>query len=146
MLEPLIAVSVAANVIQFVQFGLQLLSESREIWNSAKDASSENLDIENVYGVLQSFSTKLQGARVPDLEKSKEEQALEGLSEGCKQTADELLRIIHDLRVKGEKHRRWQSFCQALRSVRKRHEIDGLRRRLDEFSLQLTLQFVAMSR
>ncbi len=107
MLEPLIAVSVAANVIQFVQFGLQLLSESREIWNSAKDASSENLDIENVYGVLQSFSTKLQGARVPDLEKSKEEQALEGLSEGCKQTADELLRIIHDLRVKGEKHRRW---------------------------------------
>ncbi|KAK3935936.1 hypothetical protein QBC46DRAFT_357843 [Diplogelasinospora grovesii] len=70
-MDPLTALSVAASVIQFVQFASSLISNTSEICNSANGASADNLHLEDVYGKLESFSItlsahKLRGKASPD--------------------------------------------------------------------------------
>ena len=46
IMEALTALSVASSVIQFVDFGCKLLSQSRQLYKSAEGILTENVDIE----------------------------------------------------------------------------------------------------
>jgi hypothetical protein len=45
-MEPLSALSVAASVAQFLEFGYSLVSKSREIYGSAQGTSIQNAELE----------------------------------------------------------------------------------------------------
>ena len=145
MLDPFSAISLTANIVQFVEFGIKLLSESQEIYSSTKGSSLEHVDLENIYDKLQSLSDRLYHDQSTMKRRPGEEQQLRELAGGCKVVVTELISTVQDLRVKGDNNRRWRSFCQALKTIRRKGEINSLRQRLDRFSVQLTLHLAALS-
>ena len=68
------------------------------------------------------------------------------LASKCKVIADELLTILQQLKVDGTPHRKWKSFRQALKSVRKKGEIEALQKGLDRYGSQLNVHFTAIIR
>ena len=146
-MEPLSALSLVAAVIQFVDFGGNLLSESRQMYKSASGASSENAALEEIYENLGRLADKMTvSTGLASHKSSNEEEALGKLATSCKDLTDDLMTTIEELKVKGGTHRKWKSFHSALKTVGKKSHIEELQRRLDKLSLQLTVQLAAIIR
>jgi hypothetical protein len=52
-MDPISILGLAANILQFIDYGTQLLSGTQEIYRSATGASSENIEIEGTTERLQ---------------------------------------------------------------------------------------------
>ena len=57
-MEPLSAVSIAAAVVQFVDFGTRLLSTSVEIYKSPSGQTAEEVEVTTVLGDLTSLASR----------------------------------------------------------------------------------------
>ena len=146
-MEAFSALSLASAVIQFVDFGASLLGESHEIHQSAVGASKDHVAMEEIYENLSRLIDKLAvSSQMIGYECSKEDEALAVLATSCRGVAHEFLAIVQKLKVQGDSHRKWKSFLQALRTVWKKQDIKTLRKRLDGFSSQLTVQLAAIIR
>ncbi|OCL03825.1 hypothetical protein AOQ84DRAFT_325285 [Glonium stellatum] len=130
VLDPLSALSLAGTVVQFIDFGSKLLSESCDIYRSATGTSPGNHDLE----------ITTEGDEAP------EEDALVGLARACKEVADDLLSTVQQLKVEHGPHRKWRSFLQALKNIRGKEKVHSLRQRMDSLRMQLVLQLVTILR
>jgi hypothetical protein len=135
MLDPLTALGLASNIISLVTFTSDLISKSREYYDSADGALIEQLELEAITISLQKLTGNLvvpTGGR----KKTKTEQQLSELCTGCREISKELLVIIQGLKSEGS-HTRWNSFRQALKSVWKEDKIKALEARLDRYRRQI---------
>ena len=121
-MEALTALSVAASVIQFVDFGSRLLSNSRKLYKSAGGGLSENIDVElitnDVITLIQSLRRKLpenrplskpsSGDRVPSTGSKDDDDTIDHLCKRCVEIAEELLRRLEKLKIKTGKTERPQ--------------------------------------
>ena len=118
MLEPLTAISLAGNVVQFVQFGYNLVAKTHEIYTSRSGELKEDLETETVTTrILQS---------IEDLESSRKhagscsdtfiERRLVEIAEACTEIAKDILRRLERLRFK-ESRTIWASISRALKAV-----------------------------
>ena len=64
-MEALSAVSLASNIVQFLEFGLRVLSKGNKIYRSVDGALEENLDLEVVTYDLVVIQTKLKCTPIP---------------------------------------------------------------------------------
>jgi hypothetical protein len=161
-MEPLTALGIAGNVIQFVQFAAALLDGSRKIYASASGASNESESLENVYGNLAAFSYSLKAA-------TREKQTatlssvlkpapgsfgitgyapqLHSLAIGCETDCNRLLGIVHKLNAKTKPGPGWwKSFQVALLEAVKTTELKELRQRINEYQGTMVLLFCAISK
>ena len=160
MLDPLTALGVASNIIQLVQFTSDLVSKSREYYDSADGALVEQLELEAITKSLQELSkdlivptggwpnaatTKQQLSELSNefdgdlavVSKAMEtEKQLSELCRGCREVSKELLIIIQGLKSKGTRTK-WKSFRQALKSVLEEDKIKALEARLDRYRRQI---------
>lgn len=146
MADPVAALGLAANIVQFVDFSHKLLSESRALYNSATGSSADNTVIEAVATDLDLLNAKLTApsaaGAIPE--------SMRSLASQCKDVASELLAVLDKIKVKGP-HRKWKSFVQALQSVWRKEEIDELVRRMERlrdemhFRLQIMMRCVVPS-
>lgn len=71
LMDPLSALSVAGNIIQFIQFGTQVLSRSHEIYRSSSGLSAEKSEIgainEDVKNISQSVKLSLNTLQIEKL-------------------------------------------------------------------------------
>ncbi len=118
-MDPLTALGLAANVVQFIDFGTSLISGTLERYRSATGTSIGNSELESITEDVKQLSIGLEANTKGS---SKHETALKNLSGRCKDAADELLAVLVDLKVKG-KHKKWESFKQAVRSIDKEKKI-----------------------
>jgi hypothetical protein len=145
MLDPFSALSLAAAIIQFVDFSSKIVLGATELYRSTTGSLTKNVELSTIVADLGEISSNL---RVYDREShlySKDERALSNLAIQCKGSAEALLIALDDLSIK-EPHKRWKSVRQALRSVWKENEIRDLQKRLDSFRSQLTIRLVATLR
>ena len=63
MLEPLTALGLAANLLQFIELGIKVTSKTRDIHNSATGALVENLDLEILTDDLSTVARRLRFGR-----------------------------------------------------------------------------------
>lgn len=141
VLEPLSALGVVGNVAQLIEFFCKLLSESRELYNSA-DGSSANLRVlEDVTKDLWHLGKNL----VSSCENgtASGDEKLNQLASQCKEMTDDLLRTLEQLKVKGS-NRKFKGFVQAVRSVGKKGQIEGFEKRLDKLRGQLSVRLQVM--
>jgi hypothetical protein len=110
-MDPLTALSIASSVVQFVDFGSKLLSNSRKLYKSSHGILSENLDIEDVTqdlrSLLQGLKRKLPEDRllrnVPPSDagqRSDDDEALDHLCRRSVTIAEDLLKRLNKLTVK----------------------------------------------
>jgi hypothetical protein len=142
-LDPMSAIGLAANIIQFVDFGCRLLSEANEIYHSATGVTGDNTELQRIAESLSRLSERL---ITPTSESKKPlsspEEEIRGIATLCKEISDELLSTINRMKVVEGPHRRWRSFRHALEGIWKRDKIVGLHKKLDELRSQLSVHII----
>jgi hypothetical protein len=142
MLDPLTALSVAGTIVQFVDFSGKLLAKSREIYKSASGASIDNNQLEAIAKDLEGLNARLRKPLPSQQSLGESDTSLVKLGEQCAGVAAELILALEELKVRGATHLRWKSFRKALKSVRKREEVDAITLRLRSFREELNLHIL----
>jgi len=115
---------------RFVDFGSSLVSKTRDVYKSQSGALESNIELENICARLKALALPLAGS--PD------DEGLQEICAGCVDISNELGIRLEKLKVPpGHNHKKWKSFRQALKSVWAKERIEDIKRRLDDFRLQL---------
>ncbi|KAK3322980.1 hypothetical protein B0H66DRAFT_442863, partial [Apodospora peruviana] len=159
-MEPLTALGLAGNVVQFIDFGFKLVGTATEIAGSAKGATESTLELDKIYKTLKTFATKLESLESgPDLDTvdgagslpralavSREIEAhtvaLKAIAVDSRIVCDQLLSVVDGLRVKeGTSGRRIKSIGMAIKMAFKEKKLAGLEERLKRFQALISLHF-----
>ena len=137
MLDPLTALSLAASVVQFVEFGGKLISKSHEIYISTNGATKENATIGEVTADIKSISRRLVKQSDTIHGSSPDEVELTNLANSCEELADDLLRLLANLKV-APGASKWEAFKKAVLTARKEGHVQDLEKRLGKVRKQVT--------
>lgn len=110
-MEPLTALSVANSVVQFVEFGGKLLSNTRTLYHSVNGVLSENVDIDLIASDIQNLLLGLKrklpenrplssSATKPGVNET--DESLDRICRKCVAIAEELLRKLDTLKMDPE--------------------------------------------
>jgi ribosomal protein L21 len=136
-MDGLSALTVAASVAQSIEFGLDLVTKSKEIYKSANGASIKDEETEAATKRLVQLSDRLKTSandqNTTSGNLSPEDQALQTVCDQCIVVSDELLQKLNKLKVHDQgKLRRYKSFRQAIKSVCSKSAVDEMATRLRE--------------
>ena len=143
-MDPFAALSLASNIVQFLDFGGKLISGVLQLYDAADGATSSN-------SVLEAISTDLDrlcaGLVMPvgghqDDSRTEFETALRPLAESCHGLAQEFVAVLGDLKVQGC-HKKWESLRQAFRSIWKQKDIQRYNMQLDQYRSQITIRLLS---
>lgn len=137
-LESLAALGIAANIIQFVEFGCKLFSKSRALYKASDTRVEESVELEIISKALKRLSNDLIAIPSSTMSQSQAEADLLPLVKRCQAIAKELLVALDELQVNGGKGK-WQCFRSALKAIWKSDEIDDMARKLDSICGHLTI-------
>jgi hypothetical protein len=151
MLDPFTALSVAAAVVQFVEFGSKLLLKGHELHKSPDGASVGNGELETIAKELQQLAHRLLqpllSIETQDTALKDSEAALVNLSKECSSAAEELLCTLRTLKVVGgSSNRCWKSFRQALKCLWRKEKVEAMANRLQGFRERLNLHVLISMR
>lgn len=138
-MEALSAISLASNIVQFLEFGLRVLSKGNKIYRSVDGALDENLDLEVVTSHLLVMQTKLKSTLLSSTHTqlvSDDVKAFNALSESCSALAEKLLERLTRVKVQG-RFRRWKSLRQALKIVWSKQDIENMKSTLESFRSEM---------
>lgn len=132
-MDPISAIGFASSVVQLITFTSDLLSKAGEIHSSTDGALIENLELEAITESLQVLNQDVtSGAR----SLTRADKQLKELCDGCQKVTKDLLQIIRSLKGSSS-HVRWNSFRQAVLTVRKEKEVQALCNRLERYRRQI---------
>jgi fructose-bisphosphate aldolase class 1 len=134
-METLAALSLAGTILEFTRFGIDLLSDGRELYKSSQGVLTANEQLELATADLRVLLVKL-GARqrsTPTVEDEEDENSFQHILQGAEVTAKELSERLEGLKVKGAKSRKWESVRKAVQSVWTRDEIESLTKKLARY-------------
>jgi len=138
VLNPMSALALAANVVQFIDFSSKVVSKGCRIYLSVDGTLPKNLELEVVTNDLSRLAKGLKTHGLDNVSISGEENLLQTISDECSTIADELLTRLEKLKVKSDtKQRGWKSLRQALKSIWSKEDLDELSGRLSLFRDQL---------
>ncbi|KAI1446723.1 hypothetical protein F5Y02DRAFT_55953 [Annulohypoxylon stygium] len=144
-MEPLSALSLAGNILQFIEFTSHLLSTSVEIYKSSTGTLDSKVALEEIYQRLSYLSVSLITAS-RNTQPSASELALRSIASSCNDDCIRLLAVLNDIRVDEGSHRLWKSFRAALKLAwRGEQEIEKLATRLRDRQSMMTLHICAVS-
>ena len=137
-MDPLAALSVAGTIIQFVDFGNELLKNSVHLYKSSRGSLEAHEELELITADLQCVISKLRGSfslrpTGPTPPLAGDQVLQNNIMEICDKAANiaaELLKKLNSLRAKDGKHRTWESLKAALKLVWSHDEILLSRKRL----------------
>jgi hypothetical protein len=136
-MEPLVAIGLVGNIVQFVDFSSKLVSKTVEGYRSADGAFVDNANLETATNGLVALIESINSNATPRSVKP----ALISLCSSCNDVAKELLGALAKLKVQAGKSK-WKSLRKALRSVWSKGEILGIERRLSSFRDEINLHIV----
>lgn len=149
VLDPLTAIGLAANIVQFLGFAGGIVTSSAQLYRSADGTLSEDADLTTVTSDLVELNNRLKWSlrRGNDLSAVGEaDKPLEDLISGCVAVAQELLNLLDRLKVKGSRYRTWKAIRKGVRSVLKRSEIESLQSRLALYRHELEFNLLVSMR
>jgi hypothetical protein len=153
MAEAIAALSLAANIVQFIDFGGKVLSGGLKLYKN--ELGSNGLGEANDTKVItQSLQRLIEGLNQPLIQSnstneiaslSQTEIDLRNLAAHCVDLANELLRAISKVELQG-KGGKWDSFRAALKHVLAEGKIEKIRQRLDKFRQEIIVHILACFR
>ena len=146
-MDPLSAASLAGNIIQFVEFGSNLVCGSLEIYKSADGATSINSERELITEDLTGLCSKLTQPfnLVDERSLPKAELDLLKLSRSCVALGRQFQEMLQSLKLKGRNRKR-DSVRQALKSQWKAKDIERYQQRLDNFRSEIACHLLSILR
>ncbi|KAL4925800.1 uncharacterized protein BDV17DRAFT_166834 [Aspergillus undulatus] len=139
-MDPLSAIGLASNILQFVEFGTNLCGSFHEIASSATGLTEENahlnVAVEELKNATDGLITDLKG-------NTKHEAELVKLAGQCRDLSAELTEMLSKLKVKKE-DRLWSTVRAAWKSTLKEKKISSIERRLGTYQAQILLRLISM--
>ena len=144
VLDPVTAFGVAGNVIQFVEFGSNIVSKARQI--KANGQLLEISKLEEFTTVLDDLNSRLQNYPPSSTVSTGPgwEIGILQASEGCQKVSAKLSKLLE--KMKALRERRFGALRQAFSAEIKDKEINTLMRDLEAAKSQLSLNIVAYIR
>ncbi len=149
MLDPLSALSLASSIVQFVDFGIKLVSDGYELYDRGSLENNDEIEqatrdltqlTENLATPSQNFAEQSGTAIRPP---SKDERRLQDVAEACKELGDQLLLVLEELKPR-ERQNGLESFRKVLRGFRKKGKVQDIEKRLKKLQDQLALHLIAI--
>ncbi|KAF2795864.1 hypothetical protein K505DRAFT_373641 [Melanomma pulvis-pyrius CBS 109.77] len=141
VLEAFAALSLTANIVQFIDFGGKLFSKARQVHHSKDGFSKDHADLESatksLKQLMQHLSSSTTTITIAD-NISHDEEELIRLAKDCIGLADELIQLLEKVRGTGRRTK-WESFVQAIRMVWNEKDIDHVKDRLNQYQTRMTL-------
>lgn len=136
-MEAFVALGLASNIVQFVDFSWKLFAESLDIYRSAAGASSTTRTLAAIGDDVSRLSEAITVSQY--------DKKLAAMAEECRSIAHELSTALDKLKAKGQQSV-WASFSVALKGVLKKSKIDDICDRLAKVQAQLSvhLQFLVL--
>jgi hypothetical protein len=148
MAEAIAAFGLAANVVQFIDFGSKLTSSFWHLYKSGRDGVEEVSFAPHLQTMTSDLQNILDG--LVDQESgdgSHDDSGLRKLAEDCKAQAAELQTLLGSLGTAGNgKFGKREALKAAFRAVWKEDEINSFEVRLGQFRQQLTLHLLSSLR
>jgi hypothetical protein len=145
MAEAVAAFSLAANIVQFIDFGSRFTRNVWKIYKSSRDVSDEILDHCKITSDLQEVLKNLQQPEGVDQQIPTTERGLRELAEQCAAVAVELQSFLKRFSVPENVSKR-DALKVAFKRLWKEEEIKSLEGRLDAFRNQLTFHLLTSLR
>jgi hypothetical protein len=149
MLDPLSALSLASSIVQFVDFGIKLVSDGYELYERGSLKINDELEraTRDLTQLAEDLATSPQTVseqpgtriRLP----SKHERSLQQLAETCKELSDQLLSVLEDLKPR-ERQNGLESFRKALAGSRKAGKARNIETRLKKLQDELGIHLLAI--
>lgn len=121
-MDPLSALSVAANVVQFVQVGGELVSRAVKFYRSSSGLLRQHEEL------LTSAETLKQDTQAL-LDGGELSGSVERLVNSCHELAAELIAILHELKPRSG-NRKWEAVRQTVRTAYRDSAINSLIERM----------------
>jgi len=141
MMDPFSALSVAANIVQFVVYGINIVSKGNKLYKSVDGALIENTELQEATSRLQQLTRTFQeslGQSLPRGSSAQDDQALEKICDECAAVSQQMIEKLEKLKVpKDHPHKKWKSFRQALKSVWSKDKIEEVAQKLANLRLEL---------
>ncbi|KAI9658401.1 MAG: hypothetical protein M1821_002534 [Bathelium mastoideum] len=132
-MEAIAALGIASNIIQFVDFGLKVVSKGNRIYRSNDGSLAEYNDLELVTNDLlilqKGIEQSLEAPSLNDSDEDDDKEAMKALLLASDKAAIDLLQHLNMAKAQG-RFRRWKSLRQALKSIWSKKEIEELSSRL----------------
>ncbi|KAI0544126.1 hypothetical protein F4679DRAFT_566109 [Xylaria curta] len=132
-MESLVALGLASNIVQFIDFTSKLIASTRTLYKSAHQKSANNLVLQKVADDLTRLSDAI---IVPN---HLGDDSLRQLALSAKEVARDLLAVLDDLQIKGTKTA-WKSFLLALKEVRHKDIVVSITSSITTLQTQMMLQ------
>ncbi|KAH6693389.1 hypothetical protein BKA61DRAFT_647796 [Leptodontidium sp. MPI-SDFR-AT-0119] len=166
MLDPLTALSLASNIVQFLSFTGELIDRGREIYNSADGILVEHAELEIITRNLDALTSRLlfigsaheqpvdihrvapskpQKSSQSTAKSQSTEETLTELVQGCRGTSRQLVDALRELKLEGA-NKRWNSFRQALKSIWEEKKIKDLSERQERYRRQIDTTLLLLLR
>ena len=143
--EAIVALSIAANIAQFIDLGRKFVTEARKIYQDGKNNNASTPDLHKTTTALQRLLKDLQSAPEENEEPSENEQSICQLSRQCQDVATELLVSLNKIYLPGKPRRR-DALKGAWMSTWKYEDIKLLHSKLNDFQQLLSLHLLASLR
>lgn len=138
-MDPLSAVGLAGNIVQFVQFSCSLVSTTTDIYRSESGQLQSNVELDIIAKDISQLCVSIrQGVT------GQKNVQLSQLAAACQPVADDLVALISKIKRKDGRGGRWESFRQALRSVLESEDIKKLSDRLEALRSQMNTRMLSV--
>lgn len=147
MLDPLTALGLVSNVLQFVDFGGKMLLAAYQAYESTTGTSQANIGIALAEIELTDLMGKLAATSVVHSSDPSSQAALQRLAQNCLTTADEMQLILDKLIVHSHgKARALEAIKVTIISVMATKDIQKLQKRLQGYRDMATSRLIFMLR
>jgi len=144
-MEPISALSLASNIVGFIETGLRSVKVARKIYHSATGSTSENESLAVMAGEVRKRAMTLEtkhssaaGQAIPSAG-DEDGESLDNIARNCWQIADEVLALLSTLQTAQQKSVK-HTIIATWRNFRKKEEKEELVCQLERLAAQLHQQ------
>jgi hypothetical protein len=145
-MESFAALGIAANIAQFIDYGIKLTSTASEIYRSPSGTTKENVLLGDIMADLEVISSRLINQSEnghPSIQLSKEQCAMRQLAQHCHRISGELQQILSDLSIADNTQlSRTKAILQVFRHRNKRGKVEELYQALVKARGQLATHII----
>lgn len=142
-MDPITAVGLVANIVQFVELGSKVLGIAKEIHQSSSGVTQDNKRTEDIVREMEGLSSKLADPAVQP--KTEDERALQFLASECCRLSEQITTLLKKIIPTDPKSKR-QAVLSSMKNVMYEREKAALEEKLAHCRSQLSLQLSYISR
>lgn len=141
-MDPVTAIGLASSIITFVDFSWSLVTDAKELYESGRKTTKENVRRRDIIDDLRDYSYDLQSGAGGEITGSRHENALRRLALACHTLSEELVRILEQLET--TKNSKWDSLKKTFKAKRKEGEIASIESRLNQYRSEIATRVLAV--